>query len=62
MIYYVTIRVDGRYVAKVEADSVKDAINLAEDEFMTANLNEMEYVESETVMVEDEKGDYVYEK
>lgn len=52
--YYVTIKVEGRYVAFVEADSVEEARKLGLSEFETANLNEMEVVDSEDVIVEDD--------
>lgn len=52
--YYVTIKVEGRYVAFVEADSVEEARYLARVEFDTANLDEMEVVDSEDIIVEDE--------
>ncbi len=60
MTYYVTIRVEGRYVAQVEADSIEEARNLGMEEFATANLNETEIVDTETIIVEDEK-DIVWE-
>ena len=60
MTYYVTIKVDARYVATVEANSIEDAIKLGKDEFATANLNECETVEYEPVVVED-KNDIVWE-
>lgn len=54
MTYYVTIKVDGRYVAQVEADTIEEARKLGFEEFTTANLNEMEVVKSEGIIVEDE--------
>ena len=62
MTYYITFKVEGRYVAPVEADSLEQAKKLGEQEMWVANLNEMDFVETELVMVEDEKGDYLYEK
>ena len=59
-IYYVTIKVDARYVAMVEADSVEEARRLGEEKFSTANLNECEVVEGEPIIVSDE-DDIVWE-
>lgn len=61
MTYYVTIKVDGRYVAQVEADTIEEARKLGFEEFITANLNEMEVVKSEDIIVEDE-DDIVWER
>ena len=61
MTYYVTIKVDGRYVAQVEADTIEEARKLGLEEFIMANLNEMEVVESEDIIVEDE-NDIVWER
>lgn len=52
--YYVTIKVEGRYVAYVEAESIDQARYFARVEFDTANLNEMEVIDSEEIIVEDE--------
>ena len=61
MTYYVTIKVDGRYVAQVEADTIEEARKLGLKEFTTANLNEMEVIKSEDIIVEDE-DDIVWER
>ena len=61
MTYYVTIKVDGRYVAQVEADTIEEARKLGFEEFTMANLNEMEVVKSEDIIVEDE-NDIVWER
>lgn len=62
MTYYVTFKVDARYTAMVDADSLEEAKREAEYEFQEADLNEMECIDGEIVIVEDEKGDYLYEK
>lgn len=53
--YYVTFKVEGRYVAQVEAESIDQAKYFARCEFDTANLNEMEVLDSEEIIVEDDK-------
>ena len=60
MKYYVTFKVDGRYVAEVEADSIEEAKKLGRDEYMDANLNEMDVIFGQMVTVEDEE-DVVWE-
>ena len=60
MKYYVTIAVEGRYVAEVEANSIEEAKELGWCEFEDANLNEMECVGSRPIIVEDEE-DIVWE-
>lgn len=62
MTYYVTIKVEGRYVAQVEANSIEEAKEAGMQEFWFSNLNEMEDIEGEPIIIEDEKGEYVYEK
>ena len=61
MTYYVTIKVDGRYTAQVEADNIDEARKFGLKEFCTANLNEMEIVNGEDIIVEDE-NDIVWER
>lgn len=60
MKYYVTIAVEGRYVAEVEANSIEEAKELGWSEFMDADLNEMECVGSQPIIIEDEE-DIVWE-
>ena len=62
MRYYVTLRVDARYTAEVEASDIEEAKVLANQEFWNANLNELETVEYEPVIIEDEEGNYLWEK
>lgn len=59
--YYVTLKVDARYVAAVEGNSVDDAINKAKCEFVDCDLNSSEVVGSKVVVVKDESDNIVYE-
>lgn len=61
MTYYVTFAVEGRYTAMVEADSLEEAKAAGEAEFWTCDLNEMECISGDIVVIENGKGDYVYE-
>lgn len=60
--YWVTIKVDGRYVTQVMATSVDEANGLAESRFADVNLDPLEVVGSECIIIEDDKGNYVWEK
>lgn len=60
--YWVTIKVDGRYVTQVMATSVDKAKELAESRFADVNLDPLEVVGSECIIIEDDKGNYVWEK
>jgi len=58
----VTIAVDGRYLTKVEADSVEDAIIKAQVNYFDADFGVLESIDAETVIVEDSDGNYVWER
>lgn len=58
--YYVTFKVDGRCTVQVNAASLEEAKAMAEVEFNEANLNDMDYIDSRPVTVEDE-NDIVWE-
>lgn len=60
--YWVTIKVDGRYVTQVMATSVDEAKGLAESRFADVNLDPLEVVGSECIIIEDAKGNFVWEK
>ena len=60
--YWVTIKVDGRYVTQVVATSVDEAKGLAESRFTDVNLGPLEVVGSECIIIEDDKGNFVWEK
>lgn len=60
--YYVTLRVDARYIAEVEASNIEDAKELAMDAWMDCDIGDLEDTTGEVVVIEDENGDYVFEK
>lgn len=62
MKYYVTYKIEARYVAAVEADNLEDALKKAHYEYLDADFGKVEVVDCETVVVEDENGDYIWEK
>ena len=62
MKYYITYKIEARYVAEVEADNLKQAMKKAESEYLDADFGEAEDIDGEMIAVEDEKGNFVYEK
>lgn len=62
MKYYVTYKVEARYIAEVEADSIEEARNKASEEFCDADFGVAEDIDGEDIIVEDEKGNFVWEK
>ena len=62
MKYYVTYKIDARYIAEVEAETIEDAKKKAEVKFLDANFGEVEDIDGEQIIVEDNNGDYVWEK
>ena len=61
MKYYVTLKIEARYVVGVEADNVDDARDRAIDEYMDADFGEAQDIEAEPIIVEDDLGNYVWE-
>lgn len=62
MKYYVTWAIDGRFVAEVEAESELEARNKSIELYQDADFGVLEDIEGDPVVVEDERGDYVWEK
>lgn len=60
--YWVTIKVDGRYVTQVVATSADEAKELAESKFADADLGPLEVIGSECIIIEDANGNFVWEK
>lgn len=62
MKYYVTYKIDARYIAEVEAENIEEAKKKAEGKFLDANFGDAEDIDGEAIIVEDENGNYVWEK
>ena len=62
MTYYVTYKVDARYVVEVEADNLDDARTKAEEEFLDADFGAAKDIDGEDIIVEDERGNFVWER
>lgn len=62
MKYYVKFKVEGRYTAEVEADSVEEAKEKAKLVVFDADFGVIEDVDYEPISVEDENDNFVWEK
>lgn len=62
MKYYVTYRINARYVAEVTADSVEDARRKAQEDYLNADFGEASDIDGEDIIVEDENGNYLLER
>lgn len=60
--YYVTLKIDARYVAKVNAASIDEAKKKAIESYENADFGEAADIDGEAIIVEDEDGEYVWEK
>lgn len=62
MKYYVTYKLEARYVAEVEAETLEEARKKAEEKYQDADFGEAEDINGEAIIVEDDRGDYIWEK
>ena len=62
MKYWVTHSVTARYVSEVDADNIEEAIKKADIEFSEADFGEAKDIDGNAIVVEDENGNYVWEK
>lgn len=60
--FYVTYKIEARYVAEVEAEDLEEAKAKAEEEYDSADFGEAEDIDGELIIVEDAKGNYIYEE
>jgi hypothetical protein len=60
--YYVTYKIEARYVAAVEAESLEEARKKAEEMYENTDFGEMECIAGDQIMIEDEDGNYVWER
>lgn len=62
MKYYVIYKIEARYIAEVEADSLEEAKKKAESEYVDADFGAAEDIGGEAIIVEDDNGNYIWEK
>lgn len=52
MKYWVTYKIEARYTAKVDADSIEEAIDKSRDEWYETDFGEAEDIDGEPIIVE----------
>ena len=62
MKYYITYKVEARYIAEVEADNLKEAMKKGQYEYFDADFGVARDIDAEAIMIEDENGNYVWER
>lgn len=62
MKYYVTYKIDARYIAEVEANSIEEAMKKAEYKYYDADFGVARDIDGEVIMIEDESENYVFER
>lgn len=62
MKHYVTFKIEARYVVEVEADNIEEALEKANEEYMDADFGLAEDIDGEAIIVENENGDYIWER
>lgn len=62
MKHYVTYKIEARYIAEVEADNLEEAMKKAEYKYYDADFGKARDIDGEPIMVEDENGNYIFEK
>ena len=62
MTYYVTYKIEARFIASVKADSIAEALEVANERFTDADFGVAEDIDGEPLIVENEDGNYVWER
>ena len=62
MKYYVTYKLEARYIAEVEANDLEEAMQKAESEYLDADFGAAEDIDGEKIIIEDENGNFIWEK
>lgn len=62
MTYWVTFKIDARYTTVVEADSLAEALESAQDNYYDANLGECSDVDGYAISATDENDNIVWER
>ena len=60
--YFVTYKVEARFIAEVDAENLEEALKSAEGCFQNATFGEAEDIEGEAIIVEDWNGNFIWEK
>lgn len=62
MTYYITYKIEARYIAEVKADNLEEARNKASEELSNADFGVAEDIDWEDMIIEDEHGNYIWER
>ena len=62
MKYYVEYKIEARYMTEVEANSLEEAKQKADGKFFDANFGEAYEIDGVIAFVENEVGNYLYER
>ena len=62
MKYYVTYKLEARYIAEVEADNLEEAMKKADEEYLSADFGVATDIDGEKIIIEDENGNYLWER
>ena len=60
--FYVTYKIDARFIAEVTANDPEEAKRAAETAYMEADFGEATDIDEEPIIIEDEHGNFVWEK
>ena len=60
--FYVTYKINARFVAAVTANDLEEAKKAAEAAYMDADFGEAADIDGEPIVIEDEHGNFVWEK
>ena len=56
-----TMKVEGRFIARVLAETIKEAKELAISEYENADFGKLEDIDGNCVTIEDTHGDFLWE-
>ena len=60
--FYITYKIEARFIAAVDAESLEEAMEAAEGRYHDATFGEAEDIEGEPIIAEDQDGNFVWEK
>ncbi len=60
--FYVTFKIDARYIAEVKAKDAQEALQKAQSAYLDADFGAAEDIDGKPIIVENEHGDFVWEK
>ena len=60
--FYVTYKIDARFIAAVTANDLEEAKKSAEAAYMDADFGAATDIDGEPIIIEDEYGNFIWEK